>query len=299
MTEPRTNTPRRPSPPDVDAEQEVDFGRWARTLAARWWLPVGGLVIGLAIGYLLALGGAQVYQAEALVSLGIPFTPNGGGQIQGLSSNPRTVNEIVHSESALKDAARHAKVRVGAIRGTVSTRVISGGVGLKATGTPIVGISVKGSRPVRAEVASNRLAAIVVARLSPYVKTIIKTYETELASQQTQLTSLATRITALNAAIRTQGLQPLDKLVLVSQIDNAEQRRGQLVDLITATQGQLALAQNVESPGLLQKAAAVQSTARSKRNSVVVGGIIGLILGTLAALLWDPVLGRANRRPAV
>src|SRR5436305_15261152 len=127
MTEPRTNTPRRPSPPDVDAEQEVDFGRWARTLAARWWLPVGGLVIGLAVGYLLALGGAQVYQAEALVSLGIPFTPNGGGQIQGLSSNPRTVNEIVHSESAPKDAARHAHVRVGAIRRTVSTRVISGG----------------------------------------------------------------------------------------------------------------------------------------------------------------------------
>jgi hypothetical protein len=299
MTETRTPPTRRPSPPDVDAEQEVDFGRWARALAARWWLPVGGLVAGLLVGYVLALGGSQVYQAEALVSLGIPFTPNGGGQIQGLSSNPRTVTEIIHSESALKDAARHAKVKVGAIRGQVSTRVISGGVGVKATGTPIVGISVKGSRPVRAEAASNRLAAIVVARLSPYVRQLIRTYETELASQQTQLTSLATRITALNAAIRTQGLQPLDKLVLVSQIDNAEQRRGQLVDLITSTQGQLALARNVESPQLLQKAAAVQTTARSKRNSVVVGGIIGLILGAIAALLWDSLAARANRRPAV
>jgi uncharacterized protein involved in exopolysaccharide biosynthesis len=298
MTEPRTNSPRRPSPPDVDAEQEVDFGRWARTLAARWWLPVGGLVIGLAVGYVLALGGSQVYTAESLVSLGIPFTPNGGGQIQGLSSNPRTVTEIIHSESALKDAAAHAQLRVGQLRGNVSMRVISGGVGVRATGTPIVGISVKGARPVRSEAASNRLAAIVIARLSPYVKTILQTYETELKSQQTQLTSLASRITALNAAIRTQGLQPLDKLVLVSQIDNAEQRRGQLVDLITATQGQIALARNVEAPQLLQKAAAVQTTARSKRNSVVIGGIIGLLLGTLAALLWDSVAGRANRRPA-
>src|SRR4051795_880242 len=285
MTEP--NSPRRPSPPDVDAEQEVDFGRWARTLAARWWLPVGGLVIGLAVGYLLALGGSQVYKAEALVSLGIPFTPNGGGQIQSLATNPRTVSEIIRSESALKDAARHAHVRVGALRGQVSTRSISGGVGVRATGTPIVGISVKGTRPVRVEEASNRLAAIVVSRLSPYVRTIIQTLQTELRSQQTQLDSLTPRISALNAAIRTQGLAPLDKLVLVSQIDNAEQRRGQLVDLITATRGQLALAQQIESPQILQKAAAVQTTARSKRNSVVVGGIIGLLLGAIAALLWD------------
>src|SRR3954465_7730499 len=119
MTEPPPT--RRPSPPDVDAEQEVDFGRWARTLAARWWLPVGGLVIGLAVGYLLALGGSQVYRAEALVSLGTPFTPNGGGVItQSLGTNPRTVSEIILSESALKDAARHAHVRVGALRGQVS-----------------------------------------------------------------------------------------------------------------------------------------------------------------------------------
>src|SRR3954452_12787248 len=110
MTEPPPT--RRPSPPDVDAEQEVDFGRWARTLAARWWLPVGGLIVGLAVGYLLALGGSQVYKAEALVSLGIPFTPNGGGQIQSLATNSRTVSEIIRSESALKDAARHAQLRV-------------------------------------------------------------------------------------------------------------------------------------------------------------------------------------------
>jgi uncharacterized protein involved in exopolysaccharide biosynthesis len=300
MTETRTPSTRRPSPPDLDAEQEVDFGRWARSLAQRWWLPVGGLILGLAVGYLLSLGGNQVYQAEALVSLGTPFTPNGGGIItQSLGTNPRTVTEIIHSESALKSAAAAAKIRVGQLRGRVSQRTISGGTGVRATGTPIVGIDVQGSRPVRTEVAANRLAAIVVSRLSPYVDVIIKNYEAQIASQQDQLDSLAPRIKTLNAALGAPGLALLDKLVLVSELDNAEARRGQLVTTLTTTQQQLALARQIESPLILQKAAAVKTTARSRRNSVLIGGLIGLILGILAALLWDPVAGRANRRPAV
>ena len=43
-------------PPELDAEQEVDFGRYWRVIASRWWLVVGGLVVGLIIGYLVALG---------------------------------------------------------------------------------------------------------------------------------------------------------------------------------------------------------------------------------------------------
>ena len=30
---------------DPEAEQEVDFGRYRRLLAARWWLPAAGLRI--------------------------------------------------------------------------------------------------------------------------------------------------------------------------------------------------------------------------------------------------------------
>ena len=43
----------------------------------------------------------------------------------------------------------------------------------------------------------------------------------------------------------------------------------------------------------------MQTTARSKHNSMAVGGLIGLILGLLAALMWDWTAGRMNRRPAV
>ena len=90
---------------DPVAEREVDLrSAWAK-LAARWWLPVGGLLVGALLGILLALGGGKVYEAESLIFLGQPFTPQGGGQIQSLATNPRTVGEIIRSEAALKRAA--------------------------------------------------------------------------------------------------------------------------------------------------------------------------------------------------
>ena len=54
--------------PDLDAEQEVDFGRYWRTIAVHWWLPVGLLIAGLVIGYLVALGtNSSTYKATAQV----------------------------------------------------------------------------------------------------------------------------------------------------------------------------------------------------------------------------------------
>ena len=68
----RVSRPRPLPEPDLDAEQEVDLrSAWSK-IAARWWLPVLGLVLGLVAGYLLALGGGQVYRAETLVYLGVP-----------------------------------------------------------------------------------------------------------------------------------------------------------------------------------------------------------------------------------
>ena len=46
---------------------------------------------------------------------------------------------------------------------------------------------------------------------------------------------------------------------------------------------------------MVTRAAAVKSTAKSHRNSALVGALIGLLLGIAAALLWDPVAARMNR----
>jgi hypothetical protein len=57
----------------------------------------------------------------------------------------------------------------------------------------------------------------------------------------------------------------------------------------------LLLAQKVESPQVIIHAVAEKTAARSHRNATAVGALIGLILGGIAALLWDPVARRRVR----
>src|SRR5919202_608527 len=56
MSARRESPPRRPAPPPPDlADDEVDLGRYWASVAARWWLPILGLVLGALIGYLSAV----------------------------------------------------------------------------------------------------------------------------------------------------------------------------------------------------------------------------------------------------
>jgi len=44
----------------------------------------------------------------------------------------------------------------------------------------------------------------------------------------------------------------------------------------------------------VEPAAASKTTARSRRSSLLVGALIGLILGTIAALVADPIAARRH-----
>ena len=102
---------------DLDAEREVDLGSAWHRIAARWWLPVGGLAVGAVLGLLVSLGGGDVYQAKTLLYLGQPFTPGGGSQIVSLQTNPKAVSEIIRSEAAIREAADASDLRAGAAAG--------------------------------------------------------------------------------------------------------------------------------------------------------------------------------------
>jgi len=275
--------------PDLDVEQEIDLRRWRDSLLARWWLPAAGLAVGIILGLLVSLGGAQVWKAEALVSLGQPFSPAGTVPVNSFATNPRAVSEIIRSESALKRAARAADLRVGQLRGKVSSQQVGLGAGAGARAlVPLVELSVQGAKPAKVARAANELAKIVVQRTTAsYVGTKIATYKTTLTSIQDQLNTISPRITALEKAVDDQQLAPIDRLILATQLDNAQQRRGQLLDLQTQTQQQLALAENVESARVIEQASSVKTTARSRRNSVLVGALIGLLVGVIAALAAD------------
>ncbi len=155
---------------DLDAEREVDLqSAWSR-ITARWWLPVGGLVLGAILGVLVSVGSGDVYRAGALIYLGQPFTPAGGGQLQSLQTNPKTVSEIVRSEAAIQVAANAAGMRPAALRGNVtSTAVVQPGQ-VARNFTPLVEIQVRGPTRLKAENAANSFANTVVTAVVPYIR---------------------------------------------------------------------------------------------------------------------------------
>ncbi len=287
--------------PELDVEQEVDLrSAWSR-IVAHWWLPLAGIVVGALVGFALALGGGKVYEAETLLYLGQPFTPQGGGQIQSLATNPRTVGEIIRSESALKDASRKSGIRLGQLRGRVSSTPITT-VGQSRLLTPLVEIKVKGNGPKRVADAANALAGRVVSNVSDYVNDKVAVLNDQIANDNRELEQINKRITDAQqqqASILANDELPLaERLLLLTNINStigfAEQRRGTVqTDLLQARQ-LLSLAERVEKSRVVEPAVAATTTARSGRNAALVGALIGLLLGAAAALAADSFLGRRN-----
>src|ERR687884_805649 len=165
-TEPELR-PSRERLPDFDGEDEVDFGRYARAVAARWWLPVAGLIAGVVVGYLVSFGGKDVYEARTTIYLGQPLSAS-GTQIQGPSTNPASVRQVVFSRWAQARAEAEAGLRPGALSGHVSTQAIQGvATTLGRVGqNPLVAIVVTGSLPGRVARAANALAKIATQQVS-------------------------------------------------------------------------------------------------------------------------------------
>src|SRR5712691_10604253 len=139
-----------------DEEQEVSLASGWERLKARWWLPALGLVAGAIVGIAFGLTGGSVWRAQAIVYLGQPFAPLGGGQIQSLATNPQTVNEIVHSESALKRASALSGIPLSRLRSSVSINEVTAAGQLRGI-NPLAEISVKGHGRHKVEVAADAL----------------------------------------------------------------------------------------------------------------------------------------------
>jgi uncharacterized protein involved in exopolysaccharide biosynthesis len=280
---------------DLDAEQEVDVRRYWSPIAAHWWLPLAGLALGLALGYALAVGGRDVYKAEATIYLGQPFSPTAQAPVPALGTNPTIVNQIVHSEAALRAVSRQSGLPLGRLRNGVSSKAISGGRRLAVGQNPLVEISVKG-RPRRAvQLAANAMAARVINDVSPYVDVKIDSLNAQLKAQEAQLDSLVAQVDAATRAVaEARNLPPLDQLPLVTLLSNVQERRSVLEQDREETRALIALAERVEKAQLVERAIAVETTARSTRNSMIVGGLLGLLAGALAALLWEPVTRRVR-----
>ena len=266
---------------DPEAEQEVDFGRYRRLLAARWWLPAAGLVLGAVIGYLVALGGSQVFKATATLYLGQPYSSSGNVQLQAAQTNPSTVRQIAHAESVIALVASQCKTKPGLFRGGISTQSVSGNIA-KNGQTPLVTLTVQSAKRKVATCAANGLARSVIDKLGAFANQ-------KIANFRAQVVSLNRDIATIDEGLRSSTLSLTDKLVLQTRLTTDQQQK------LTITQ-LLQQASIVEKTAILTGAHASRVTARSRRNAVVVAALIGLVLGAIVALMWDGVAAGWNRR---
>jgi capsular polysaccharide biosynthesis protein len=282
--------------PELDDEREIDFGRIGRSILDRWWLVLAAVVLGAVVGYLTSVESGDVYVARTTIYLGQPLSPTGNAQIQSLATNPATVTEIIRSDEVVQKVAEDLDLKPGALRNGISTRQITvAGVSAtsRANTNPLVQISVRG--PWKGDTtaqAANALAEEVVTRVSEYVDVKAKALQERLDSENHELETIDSKIDKLNELAAAGGPNADTDLILASL---AEQRRGQLVEDKTDTETLLTLAKNVERGKQVTQARALKVPAQSSRSSIVVGALIGLLLGIVAALLWTPVVRRVRR----
>lgn len=287
--------------PGIEEEREVDLASaWGR-LTERWWLPVAGILVGAAIGLALALSGGSVWRAETIVFLGQPFAPLGGGQIQSLATNPRTVGEIVRSEAALKAVSNRTGIPVSKLRSSISTKELTATGQARAGTIPLIEIALKGdAEPRRIEDAADALAARVVDRVSVFVVQKIDLYESQIYIAESQLEAIEARINVAQnqqAQLLQDDSIPLTQKLLLnlnlnSTITTADARRAALQGSLVEANQLLNLANSVERSFVVEPAAAVKTTARSSRTSLLVGALIGLLVGAIAALVAEPFVAR-------
>jgi uncharacterized protein involved in exopolysaccharide biosynthesis len=265
--------PREPEPV-LDAEQEVDLGHHARAVATRWWLPLAGLIIGAIVGYLISLSGTQVWQASSTVYLGTPYS-SGGVPLISQQTNPTAVGTIVKSEAAIAKAAAVAHMRADQLRGNISTQTVTAGTGTvgtaRVTQNPLVKITVQTKRARQTRLAVNALARQVVETLSTFPRAKIQLLQQRIASDNAQV-----------RALQRSGRNDSAAAISMGNFQS---------DAIGASM-QLVQARTVELPSVLTPGAAVRTTARSRRNDVVVAALLGLLIGVIAALAWEPIASR-------
>jgi hypothetical protein len=170
------------------------------------------------------------------------------------------------------------------IRSGVSTAAVPGYLS-KLGQSPLVTVSLKANAP-RGQVtkATRALADLVIDATSKYPRTKIATLNAEIASYKAEIPTIDKRLSALEASIAAGSLPALAQLEALSGATISEQRRGTISDELQQAQLLLAQARTVEMGSVVSSSRAVKTAARSRKNSAIVGGALGLLLGAICAL---------------
>ncbi|HXV96535.1 MAG TPA: hypothetical protein VD695_08300 [Gaiellaceae bacterium] len=279
---------------ELDAESEVDFGRYARAVLGKWWLLLIGALVGGALGYVYGQSGGSTYQAQATVYLGQPLSPTGTA-VATLASDPSGAATIARSQAVVNEVSAEVGIPARKLRRSISAAVL-GERNRQTTNVALIGVTVRGSDAEKVENAANMIAERLVAASSTYADAKAETLQQRLDGLEGQLESAEARLDQVTATIEegTAG-SSTEQLLQTNLLAVLEQQRADLADRVFAAEQLLEAAEEIERGRVVSPAAATKVNARNPRTSTIVGAFLGLVLAGLAALLWAPV---ARRRAA-
>ncbi len=293
--------------PDLGAEREIDLRGWLDAFRSRWPIAVAGLVIGVVVGVLYSLTGGSTYTASALIAPGQAFNPAGNAAVLTYLTSQTAINTIATSAGhdrgggrEGRDRSRRAAAAMSASPASTRTPARAPAPSAPGQAAVLVAITVQQNSAKKAEDAADAVARIVQARTTIAVRRPVAPHQRRTPAElhQTARDAEAEDHVPDEGAQSTGRSASITGLLLTIQLDEAQATYGQTQDAQLTTQQAQSLAEHVEKTQIIQLAKAQKSTARSRRNSVLFGGLIGLVVGSIVALIVGLRAARTAPAPA-
>jgi hypothetical protein len=299
--------------PPVPPAGEVRVSEYFRRAVRRWYVIVLAVVAAVLLVFLHGVSGAtKQASATASVYLGQPFSPGGSSVLtQTPLSNPTISIDFVTAPQQIAAAAKAAGIDHRSLRSHVSV-LSSGGASAAAAktggggGAPTISITVEGPwTRAKVQTVANTLAKALIGYANRYTALKAKLVAGRVALEKTQLADLEEvqrRAHANLVAIDASGEAPLSKVAAespyVSDLATASEQIGTLTQNLTNDQVALVATRDIESAQFISQATGRKVSATTRRNSLVIAAMVGLIVGTALALAWEALAARPRRRAA-
>jgi hypothetical protein len=273
------------------AEEEIDLGRVWRSTIARWWLPLGGVVVGAIVGFLVPLGGGKPWKATSEIYLGQPLAS--AADVSSAPTSLGLATAYINSLYALRHASRASRIPVSRLSGAISVKPILGLTGTKiGQPAPLMLLSVAGSKADETQRAAQDLSNLVVAQFQPYTRHEIKIVQARLAQELSQVAAINRRLRQAQDAQAALARSAANQALVASYaqtITNLSNQRFASQSDIALSRTVIAQARGIEQPRIVSPALSANQGGPSRRSGVLIGALIGFLLGLLAATLWDPL----------
>jgi uncharacterized protein involved in exopolysaccharide biosynthesis len=275
-------------------QHDVTVGSYLHALARRWWVIVGFVVLGMAVGAVYTLAQPTTYDGTASVYIGQTTDAN-GDPIASLSSNARAATQLLASDAVLQEAAKKAGMTARQLRDEVSVETPSQVVKTTQSIVNLVVIAVRDTSAKRGAAAANALADALLAKLTPTTQQKIDLLQKQVDTLQNgidQSNQKADAATEALDAIAKGGGTKAEKAVAaaayIAVVQAAATDRSSLEVALQRAQLLLLTAQNVEQPRLLHEAVPPQTpSGPDMALNVAAGALAGFVIGIITALALE------------